>query len=85
MHFGPMPRYFFNIRNDIHTDDEEGRDLPNLQAALETAIESARELVCADIKKGWLNLDHYIEVLDERRILALRVTFREAFEIREEN
>ena len=57
-----MPVYRFHIRNSEHTDDEEGTALPDLAAAREHALEGARDLVCADIRKGWLNLDHYIEV-----------------------
>ena len=77
-----MPRYFFHIRNSERTDDEEGRELPDLDAAREFALEGARELVCADIKKGWLNLDHHIDVADEAGAVLFRLTFREAFTIR---
>jgi hypothetical protein len=77
-----MPRFFFNVRNDMHADDEEGCVLPDLAAAREHALEGARDLVCTDIKRGWLNLDHYVEVLDDRRQTVLTLTFRDAFEIR---
>jgi hypothetical protein len=76
-----MPVYLFHIRNSEHTDDEEGTDLPDLAAARDHALEGARDLVCADIKKGWLNLDHYIEVADQSGTLLFRLTFREAFQI----
>ena len=76
-----MPHYFFHIRNSEHVDDEEGRELPDLGAAREYALEAARSLVCADIKQGWLNLDHYIDVADEAGAVLIRLTFREAFEI----
>ncbi len=77
-----MPLYFFHIRNSEHVDDEQGRELSDLAAAREIALEGVRELVCADIKKGWLNLDHYVEVADEAGAVLLRLTFREAFQIR---
>ena len=76
-----MPRYFFHIRNSKHVDDEEGRQLPDLDAAREFALEGARDLVCADIRKGWLNLDHFMEVADDTGAVLLRLTFREAFQI----
>lgn len=77
-----MPRYRFHVRDDLHTDDAEGAELPDLESARETAMEAARELVCADIKNGWLNLDHSIEVTDDEGATLFTVTFREAFEIK---
>ena len=77
-----MPRYFFHIRNDVHTDDTEGRELPDLAAAREFALDSARDLVCADIRRGWLNLDHNIIIANADGATLLTLTFREAFELR---
>ena len=77
-----MPRYFFHLRNTIHSDDEEGQELPDAAAARDHALDCARELVCADIKRGWLNLDHHIVVADDSGASLFSLTFREAFEIR---
>lgn len=74
-----MPRYYFHLRNDEIVDDEEGRELPDIAAARECAIEAARELTCASIHRGRLNLDHYIEVVDAEGEPLFRVAFREAF------
>ena len=76
-----VPRYFFNLHADPDTPDEEGRELAGPEAARECALEAARELVCADIKHGWLNLDHSIDVTDDQGAIVLTVTFREAFEV----
>lgn len=76
-----MARFYFNVRNDLVVDDEEGVELDDLHAARELAIESARVLVCESVKLGHLNLDHYIEVLDEERQPVLTLTFRDAFRI----
>lgn len=76
-----MPRYFFHLRNDAHTQDEEGKELPDLAAAREHALEAARDVVCGDIRRGYLNLDHYVEVTDESGDTVLKLTFREAFTI----
>src|SRR3712207_5689096 len=40
-----MPRYFFHLRNEneLH-EDSEGMDLPNLNAALDEALRTEREL-----------------------------------------
>jgi hypothetical protein len=76
-----MPRYFFHVLDPGYTVDEEGRELPDLEAARALALESARDLVCVDVKNGWLNLDHSIEVRDERGDTVLIVSFREAFQV----
>jgi hypothetical protein len=77
----PMPRYYFNIYNHEVTLDDEGRELPDLGAARELALESARELVCESVHQGHLNLDHRIEVTDESGESVIVLTFREAFTI----
>ncbi|HEX8366028.1 MAG TPA: hypothetical protein VD887_04270 [Allosphingosinicella sp.] len=76
-----MPRYFFHVFNDEITLDEEGIELPDLDAAREQAIESARALVCESVKHGHLNLDHRIEIADETDARKMTVTFREAFSL----
>ena len=48
-----MPRYYFHIRNaDDLLPDEEGTDLPDLNAARELALASARDLLGDAIKAG---------------------------------
>lgn len=80
--FAVMPRYYFHLRNEFDAEDEEGLELPDLAAARLSAMEAARELCCADIKQGWLNLDYRIDVANEQGDLVLTVTFREAFDIK---
>jgi hypothetical protein len=47
-----MPRYFFNIleSNGQLTKDDEGQDLPGLEAAKAAALISARELLAENLK-----------------------------------
>jgi hypothetical protein len=41
-----MPRFYFNFRNsNIVAEDKEGIDLPSLDEARRTALESAREVL----------------------------------------
>jgi hypothetical protein len=48
-----MPRYYFHIRSDDDTArDDEGTDLPDLDAARELALATARELLGNAIKEG---------------------------------
>ena len=77
-----MPLHFFNLRSDIDVDDPDGVDLPDDAAARDFALENARDLVCADIKTGVLNLDHCIEVVGHDRALVMTISFRDAFEVR---
>lgn len=74
-----MARYYFHLRNDVDTDDEEGIELPDVAAAREHAIENARMMVCESVKQGHLHLDHCIFVTDESGEQVVTVTFREAF------
>ncbi|MDB5720278.1 MAG: hypothetical protein JWP15_896 [Alphaproteobacteria bacterium] len=76
-----MPQYFFHIFNDDIVMDEEGQELADLEAAREVALDSARDLVCESVQHGHLNLDHRIEVEDDKGETLLVLTFRDAFTI----
>jgi hypothetical protein len=76
---GAMPRFYFHVYNDVIAIDEEGLELPDLEAAREQAMDSARELVCESIHKGHLNLDHRIEVDDEHHRRLMTISYRDAF------
>lgn len=78
-----MPRYYFNLRDDREIDDEEGVELADEAAAREVALANVRELACADIRQGWLNLDHRIEVRDGAGDLVTTIRFRDGFEFRD--
>lgn len=75
-----MPRFYFHIFNDEDTVDDEGLELPDSAAAREAALEEARVLVCESIRRGHLNLEHRIEVEDERGNRTV-MSFRDAFTI----
>ena len=76
-----MPRFYFHLFEEEEFRDLEGRELADLAAAREHAVENARVMVCESVKKGHLNLDHYIVIEDEQGRHALTVTFRDAFTI----
>ena len=76
-----MPRYYFHVFNDETTIDEEGAEFDDLGSARENALEVARALVCESVSKGYLNLDHRIEITDESNARLMTVTYREAFTI----
>jgi hypothetical protein len=77
-----MPRYFFHVHDGLLTEDEEGTDLPDIDAARAFAMDCVRDMVCDDIKQGWLNLEHQIDVADDAGAQILSMTFREAFDFR---
>ncbi len=63
-----MPRYFFNLRYGRGSDklavDPEGDELPDLDAAREQALRSARDLIArhrSDIVRDWFTCSFEIE------------------------
>jgi len=80
-HYSGMPRYYFHVFNDEVSIDEEGSVLPDLDSARETAMDGCRDLVCESVQKGHLNLDHRIDVANDKGEVLMRVTFRDAFTI----
>jgi len=78
-----VPRYFFNVYDDVIAEDEEGVELPNLAAANLQALRGARDLISEQVKHGYMVLSHWIEVIDEHGEKVLTVTFRDAVDIKE--
>ena len=76
-----MPKYFFNIHNDVETRDEEGKELPDLDAAIDYAISGARSLAAETVSEGRLIGHHRIEIVDGEGKLVRRVRFDEAVDI----
>jgi hypothetical protein len=71
-----MPRYFFNVLNDVKAQDFDGMDLPSLQAA---KGEAEKDIV--DIKESHFNSlsgdwsKWSIEICDDEGALLLVVPF----------
>lgn len=43
-----MPRYFFDLHNDVDAEDEEGKDFPDLRGAIDHALrEACTKSMCA--------------------------------------
>ena len=76
-----MPLFRFHIYNDTETIDYEGKQFPDLSAARQYAIEGARDLMCAGVKKGEVRLSDWIEIEDEHSDITV-IPFREALNIR---
>ena len=74
-----MPRFYFHVFDDVVSTDEEGQVADDLEAARTIAMKSARELVCEQVRRGYLDLDNYIVVANQSAQELFRVVFREAF------
>ncbi|RZI61360.1 MAG: hypothetical protein EOP94_00730 [Zymomonas sp.] len=60
-----MTRYYFHLHNDIDSPDEEGQELNDDRAALETALDAAREMASEQVRLESLDLRHFIVCVDE--------------------
>ena len=76
-----MPRFYFDLHNDVEAHDEEGMELSDLEAARAEAIRSGRELVAEGVRNGQVNLNHWIEVRDESGAQVLAVRFGDTVKI----
>jgi hypothetical protein len=78
-----VPRYFFDLYNDMDVLDEEGKELPDIDAAKATALCEVREMVLASIADdSELNLCHYINVRDEGGAIVYVMRFQDAVTIK---
>lgn len=73
-----MPRFYFNVYDDVLARDDEGMELKDVQAARGEARCGAAELIAAQIKGGHqINLSHCIKVENEERQVLFVLSFRE--------
>jgi hypothetical protein len=74
-----MPRFFFDLHNDIDAQDEEGRDLPDVDAVVAEAVKEARALIKASIDEtGRIDLRHHIDVRDVSGNTVFVIHFEDA-------
>lgn len=78
-----MPRYFFNLYNDITAIDEDGVEFPNLEAAREHGLSETRNMVAESAKAGHIDLNHRIDIADESRAVVATIRFADAVAIKE--
>jgi hypothetical protein len=77
-----MPRYFFNIRNDVSVDDEEGVELPDRETARAWATKYAVEMAALSVaERQHLDVHHRIEVRDETGEPLFTVEFGDVVKI----
>ena len=78
-----VPRFFFNLRDDVSVEDCEGKELPDARGAREAAVHYAREMMAEDVRDGRLVLKDSIDIVDEKGEKVLTLPFREAIDIEE--
>ena len=80
-----MPRYFFHVRDGSGlAEDEEGRELPNVESARAEAIKGVRSIISDEVKRGLIDLRGDITVTDKDGVALLLLEFEEAVELRRE-
>lgn len=73
----------FDLYDDIIAIDEEGQELPNLQAAQLQALNEARQVISGTLlESGKIELRHQIRVRDEGGAPAHLVEFEDAVSVR---
>jgi hypothetical protein len=74
-----MPRYFFDLHNDMDALDQEGVELPDLNAALAHGLCEARTMIQASIADtGHIDLRHHIDVRDESGAVVYVLHYEDA-------
>ena len=74
-----MPCFYFHMHDGLERiEDEEGSELPDIEAARAEALESARQLWAAAILSGRNLSRHRFEIADEQGNVVHLVRFVEA-------
>jgi hypothetical protein len=77
-----MPRFYFHVCNGNGFDqDEEGQELPNVEAARLAAVRHARSIMAGDVRRGILDLSSFVEIEDESKQLVETLCFAEALDM----
>ncbi|MGZ2410991.1 uncharacterized protein DUF6894 [Sphingomonas sp. F9_3S_D5_B_2] len=75
-------RFYFHLICDIDVPDEEGFELPDLEAARETAREQARGLIGELMKTdGRIVLSHRVDIEDLSGAVLDTIYFRDVVSI----
>jgi hypothetical protein len=77
-----MPRFYLHVCNGTgFIEDEEGTDLPDLEAARALAVKCARDIMAADVRRGALDLSSFIEIEDGDKRLVHTLGFEQAVDL----
>lgn len=76
-----MPRFFFNLYDDLEVLDPDGVELPDLEAARACGLKNARAIAADQVLRGKLDLRHRIEIADEFGQVLRTIPFADAIAI----
>jgi DUF1009 family protein len=78
-----MPQFYFHLHDNMDVTDEEGKELPDLEAAHAYAMNLARfEVGQAVIARGKVLLSHRIDIEDEQGHVVGSLRFGDVVQIR---
>ena len=77
-----MPRFYLHVCNGTgFVADDDGQELPDLEAARAEAVRSARSIMASDVQRGMLDLSSFIEIEDEDHQLVHTLSFEDAVDL----
>ena len=77
-----MPRFYFHLYNAVNVHDEDGRELPSLEAAKAEATQACRAIMADDVRNdGQITLSHRIDIHGDDGDTLLVLPFRACVEI----
>ena len=79
--FKAVPRFHFNLFNDMDILDKEGTELPDLGAAVDAASSMARDMAAQSVRTGRLTPHHRIEVSNENGETVATICYGDVVEV----
>ncbi|MDX3899174.1 MAG: hypothetical protein QHC40_01435 [Sphingobium sp.] len=77
-----MARFYLHLHNRTGlVPDEEGTELPDLDAARQIAVDAIRDLISEEARSGLIDLRGYIEIAEESGKAAVRIAFSSAVDL----
>ena len=70
-----MPRFYFDLHNDVDALDPEGKELSGIEEAKKQAVIEARAMLEDSAAHGRIDLNHFIQVRDETGNILHRLHF----------
>ena len=70
-----MYRFHFNIHDGSSTPDEDGTELPDIDAARRQAAQLMGQMLCDDPDMFWNGEEWHLDVTDERGLVLFSLLF----------
>lgn len=77
-----MPRFHIHLYNSTgETNDEEGQELPGIEAAEQKAIEGIRSILSEEVRHGSLDLRGRAEIATTAGVVVQTVNFADTVQL----